>query len=102
MQITKNFVVKRKFVAMLEPLVRQKRGEIRRKASEAKCSLRLWVVTGNRKGAIPSGKQFRDAALRITAGGIGRDFLAGFRANMQDGTIIVNINQLIFTAMLFE
>ena len=95
MQITKNFVVKHKFVVLLELLVGQERRGVRRKSSAAKCAFDCASRPEIARVRFLAERDSRDAALRMTAGGIGRDFVAGFRANMPCGTIIVNIYQLI-------
>jgi hypothetical protein len=59
--------------------------------------LRLRVPAGNREGTISGRKRSRDATLRMTTGGIGRHFGAGFSANIGDVIRVVNINQGLFT-----
>jgi hypothetical protein len=86
-QIPVDLVPQQALAALLTLLIRGNRREI----------LRLRVPAGNRKGAISGSKKSQDAALRMTSGGVGRDFGAGFSANIRDVTLVVNINQHLFT-----
>ena len=90
MQIGKNLLAKCKFVALVELLVRQERGGIRRKASAGKCAFECSSRPEIASARFPGERDSRDAALRMTAGGLGRDSVAGARANMAYRIRVVN------------
>src|ERR1700739_2371298 len=64
-------------------------GRLRQKRREI---FRLRVPNGNRTPAISGSARNLDTTLRMTAGRRGRDFGAGFSANIRDVALLVNIN----------